>query len=241
MLQSLAPIAAAALLSPLLLLPRPTRAQGNEFVAFAALNSTPPGALVPIAIGSRVTGPWNVAIRYGRISYSRDRTFHHGGLTLDYGLGGGRGAVTVGANHCDGCEPLLNAAFDYERVISSGEQAGGELTVSLKPALGFGHVMGELDFSILSASLGLPIALRTAAAGSNLSVMPYLVPALGAGAFTSRYGGSDGGLRPLLGGGVRFDWEDRRTGLFVGFQKVFIENGRTVFGAGVSVNAGNPM
>lgn len=232
---------AAALVPSLLLLSRPALAQGNEYVAFAALNATPPGALVPIAIGSRIAGPWSVAVRYGRISSSRVRTFHHGGLTLDYGLAGGRGAVTLGANHCNGCDPILNAAFDYERVISSSMQSGGELTVSLKPALGYGHLMGELDFGIFSASLGLPIALRTGSSRSDLSVMPYVVPALGGGAFANFRGGSDGGLRPILGGGVRLDWKQRQTGLFVGFQKVFIEDGKTVIGGGFSVNAGNPL
>ena len=240
MLQNLAPIAAAALLSPLLLLARPALAQGNEFVAFAALNATPPGSLVPIAIGSRVTGPWNVVMRYARVRYPRQVARHHGGLTLDYGIAGGRGAVTAGVNHCDGCDPLLNAAFDYERVISTSAQSGGELTVSLKPAIGYGHVMGRESFSILSASLGLPIGLRTTYPGLDVSVMPYIVPAIGGGAFASKLDRADGGLRAMLGGGLRFDWRQRQTGLFVGFNKVFIEDGRMVFGAGVSVNAGEP-
>ena len=86
-----AAIATAALFASLPV-PRAARAQGNEYAAAVALSVTPPGSLVPIAVGSRVSGPWNVVLRYGRVSRSRDRATHLGGLTLDYGLAGGRGA-----------------------------------------------------------------------------------------------------------------------------------------------------
>ena len=234
----------AALLLACVLPVRTVRAQGgNDGVAYVALLSTPQGALVPTALGSRVDGPMSLALRYGRLEIRRGAAINHGGFTLDFSRGPrARGAVTLGGNFCSGCAPMINVAFDYERVLSASvPQDGGELTVSVKPSIGYARPTGGFRFSLASATVGLPVALRVPVTGSDLSVMPYFVPAIGIGTVFGDRGGSDIGYRPMLGGGLRFDWAKRSTGLLVGFQKVLIEGGETVLGAGLSLNAGRAM
>jgi hypothetical protein len=242
MSERIAPVAALLLACALPM--RTACAQGgNDGAAYVALLSTPQGALVPAVLGSRVDGPMSLALRYGRLQVRRSAPIHHGGFTLDFSRGPrARGAVTLGGIFCSGCTPIVNVAFDYERVLAASVQQGGrELTVSLKPSIGYARPTGGARFNLASATVGLPVALRMPVTGSDLSVMPYLVPAIGIGTIFGDIGGSDIGYRPMLGGGLRFDWAERNTGVLVGFQKVLIEHGVTVLGAGLTLNAGRAM
>ena len=78
--------------------------------------------------------------------------------------------------------------------------------------------------------MSVPLALRT---NHATSVMPYLVPSAGYG-MVSGTDDSRGGVRAMLGGGVRV--QSARTGFggMAGFQKVFISGGGTVFGIGLT-------
>jgi hypothetical protein len=81
---------------------------------------------------------------------------------------------------------------------------------------------------------GVPIAL--VAGGPTLKVAPFLTPAVGWGR-VSDSGDSVNGARFLLGGGVAFQSLTSGVGVNVGFQKVFIDGGDTMFGISLVLGA----
>lgn len=236
----LAPLALVALLS--LASVRSASAQDVEdFVAYLALTWTPQGALPPVVFGSRTEGPINLAMRYGRLAYEEDDAFNNFGVSVDFASGArARGTVTLGAvkPNCDGCDPILNASFEFESLLGSSGAGGSELTVGIKPSFGVGRTTGDGEATLITGALGLPISLRAAAQGTGMSVMPYVVPGMGFGLISGE-GDSENGFRPMLGAGVRIDWARSGVGALVGLQKVFIEDGEMVFGAGLSIRAGS--
>ena len=241
MARRLVPLAVVALLA--LTIARSAAAQDVEdFVAYIALTNTPQGALPPVVFGSHTSGPLNLAFRYGRISYGDDDAFNNFGVSVDFASGPrARGAMTIGAvkPNCSGCDPILNASLDFESLLASSGMGGGELSVGIKPSFGVGRTTGsEQQTTLLSASLGLPVALRASPRGSAMSVMPFIVPAMGFGRLSDE-GDSESGFRPMLGAGLRIDWARSGVGALLGLQKVFIEDGEMVFGAGLSIRAGS--
>lgn len=241
MLRRFAPLATAALVS-LVAVERARAQEAGDYAAYYALTFTPQGSLPPLVNGAQVTGPTSITARYGRLSYGGDDdTFNNVALTFDLAAGArSRVGLTAEAvmSDCSGCDPIVGLALDFETVISASTREGGTtMSVGFKPSAGIAKSTEDNDGTAMSASLGVPFALRAAAPGSGFAVTPYLVPALGFGRMSGG-GGSESGFRPMLGGGVRIDSQTSGFGAMLGFQKVFIEDGEMVFGAGLSLRAG---
>ena len=89
--------------------------------------------------------------------------------------------------------------------------------------------------------MGLPLSLVAKSPG--VTVVPMLRPgfAYGHSSGEVEFDGeteeaSESGTRFMLGGGVGLFFVNRGLGLHVGAQKVFIEDGKTVIGLGVTFN-----
>ena len=204
--------------------------------AYLAMIWAPVGSLPPMVQGFDLAARWSGALRYGHMSSGGDR-FDNVGVSLDLPIafGDARTSVTVSRtmSDCETCEPALGAAADVELLLATRDPAAGQLTVSLKPGFGFAVGTSRGDFALFTATVGAPIALRTNGA---LSVMPYVIPSIGYG-LVSGAGNSRGGVRALLGGGVRLQSERTRFGGMAGFQKVFIDGGGTLLGIGLTYGA----
>ena len=205
----------------------------RDVSAYLALIWSPAGSLPPIVQGADLSAPIGGSLRYGRMASGGD-TFDNVGLALELPVayGGARTTVTLSraSADCETCNAAIGAAADLELLLRSRAARAGQLTLSLKPSFGFALGSGNLDFSLFTATIGAPLALRTNGA---LSVMPYLIPAAGYG-MVSGTGDSRGGVRAMLGGGVRVQSVRTGFGALAGFQKVFISGGGTLLGIGVT-------
>jgi hypothetical protein len=94
--------------------------------------------------------------------------------------------------------------------------------------MGFGKPSGT---TLLSITGGLPVAL--VAGGPTLKIAPFLTPGFGWGR-ASGGGNSNSGSRLMLGGGLAIQSTTSSLGANFGFQKVFIQNGETMFGINVT-------
>ena len=207
----------------------------SDVAAYLALVWSPVGALPPMVHGADLASRAGGSLRYGHmVSGSERETFHNVGLTLELpvGYGSARTSVTISraSADCEECEPALGAAADLELLLASRVPRAGLFTMSLKPSFGFAMGSSTLDYSLFTATIGMPLAMRTHTA---TSIMPYLVPGAGYG-MVSGTGDSRGGVRAMLGGGVRVQSSRTGFGGMAGFQKVFIAGGGTLFGIGLT-------
>lgn len=100
----------------------------------------------------------------------------------------------------------------------------------------------SIEARALSAGLGLPVAL--VAKSGALTLVPHLTPRIGYGRATIKVPFADAigtnteetesGARFMLGGGLDLHIANSGLGVSVGFQKVFVDGGNTLIGAGLS-------
>ena len=214
----------------------------NSFAAYAALITTPPAALPPVLssamLGRPMTSP-NVAIRYGRLSGESvginaidARLALPTGARAAYGFGVGYQKPNCSDAGCDG--HVMAGAFAEGRLthidLGTSEDAG-RLNIGLNGELGFGK---RSEVTVWSFTAGLPIAL--VAGGPTMKVAPFLTPGFGWGRFSAD-GDSENGTRFLFGGGVTVQSLTSGVGVTAGFQKVFIDGSRTLFGLALVLGA----
>jgi hypothetical protein len=221
--------------------PTSARAQSEgAFIAYAALNATPPGAFAPIVtptmLGDILTGPGFV-MRYGRVDLFEDAA-NNFAVTLLL-PSGPRTTVNLTAGYwnpdCEGCDghPVLGAGMDGRLAVAplSDVREAAQVIVGISGELGFAK---PEDVTFLSATIGLPVSLvvRTT---TGLRIAPFLTPAFGVG-YATGGGQSESGTRFMIGGGIGIQ---SAAGFLLnaGFQKVLIDEGRTTIG----VNAGFRM
>lgn len=148
----------------------------------------------------------------------------------------GRGDVTFSGGYlstdCDGCKGEFVAGVAAERGLFRRELDGGgtQFGLGINGSLGFGKPDGA---TLWSATIGAPIYLAAGKPG-KVQVVPFLTPALGWGIILPDGGDSESGVRFMAGGGVGIVNAAPGVNLHLGFQKTFIEGGKTVFGAGLS-------
>ena len=212
------------------------RAQSiGDYIAYFALTVTPQGALPPASFGADAgTAPTSFDVRYGRISYGRDENFNDFGLSASTPVGPGRIGGTLGAVTCDGCDMLVMVGVDYEQALFVQQHQGNALAIGIAPSFGITKPTGDDEGTVMSASIGLPLSVS---AGSASRVTVFLTPGLGYGRLSAE-GESESGTRPMLGAGVRLRTASG-IGFNVGMQKVFIEDGEVVLGAGLSIAGGS--
>jgi len=213
----------------------PAAAQSvGDAAAYFALLSVPQGAVPPILsepMLDRVMRSMDIALRYGHVSLDG------GGLNnYDVRLGfplGTKAMFGVNAGYQDltcrgSCDGHVMIGANVEGRLTSAPIGNGadaaKLTIGLNGEAGLGRQSG---ITVVGLTAGLPIAL--VAGTPTLRIAPFLTPALGFGHATID-GNSDSGERFLLGGGVTFESLTSGIGANIGFQKVFITRGKTMFG-----------
>ena len=214
-------------------------AHAQSGIAYGALISTPPGALPPVLsapmLGETLPRP-DLSLRYGHIGFRGYSTNAFAG-TLDFpagtraviGLTAGYQGYTC--NQCDG--HFIAGAVAEGRLTTTtlGSAADAPLlAIGANGEVGFGKPSGG---TLLSFTAGLPVALLTGT--PTLRIAPFLTPAFGWGHATANDNSRDG-ARLLLGGGMVFESRRSGIGVNVGFQKVLIDGGDTMFGAALRFN-----
>jgi hypothetical protein len=152
------------------------------------------------------------------------------------------------------CKRGFMIGVNWLAPLSTGKvsEGGASFTIGIDGTVGFekGDVL-ELRFpptgeflkarnTSLSAALGLPLAL--VARSGTMALVPHLTPRFAYGRLSLEFeesGGvseedSESGTRFMLGGGLELLFGASGFGIDLGFQKVFIEDGDTVLGFGLS-------
>lgn len=220
--------------------PRDAAAQSaKDLVAYAALISTPAGALSPIMIAPGTKGTKSFNSFAGRYSHFSPQGGGNGSNTFGasvYHKAGMNAAVsgTVGYLTCDGCDGLFMVGADVHSTLwNSNAKSTDGTSINLQGSVGYGSESGT---NALSLAVGVPLAISmTQASKSQLSA--YVSPGFGWGRLSAS-GSSESGALPLVG--VGGSWASAAGwGIHASWQKVFIESvsGNT-FGVGFSYQMG---
>jgi hypothetical protein len=210
----------------------------SDVAAWLAMTFTPYGALPPLAtrgmagIGSGERGAGAFEIRYGRWGFEDEETWN------TIGLGGRAGAVgfTLGYGKCSGCDQgLIMGQVDFESILARSpfgpDTSGGSFAISIRPSAGFGKPT-EGDGSALAANIDLPMSFSMPV-GERSHMVPFVTPGIGAGRFADDFD-SETGFRASIALGMTFFVSDA-LGINAAWRKIFIDEGPSTFGVGVSV------
>ena len=213
----------------------PVAAQSvSDAAAYFALVSAPQGAVPPILsepMLGRVMRSMDVALRYGHVGLDGG-SLNSYDVRLGFPLGT-KSMFGVNAGYQDlscqgGCDGHVMIGANVEGRLTSASVGSGtdaaKLTVGLNGEVGLGR---RADITVVGFTAGLPIALL--AGTPTMRIAPFLTPAIGVGHLSTDTD-SETGTRFLLGGGVTFESLTSGIGANVGFQKVFLNQGKTMFG-----------
>jgi hypothetical protein len=220
-------------------LTRPAAAQSiHDFVAWAAMMSTPYGSLPPMVTRTMAGGvaqhPSSFELRYGHWAFDgQDPALHIGGIGARFGAVG----LVVGYEGCSGCDGAIIGGVDYEAVIVkqalTGNGANSLFTLGLRPAVGLGHTVGSGDGgTAISATLDVPIAVSVPV-GKTAKMVPYVSPGFGVGAVRAS-GESEHGTRGSIAFGVGLVDLSPGIGLNLGWRKIFLRDAPTTIGVGLT-------
>jgi hypothetical protein len=163
------------------------------------------------------------------------------GVSVDVDCGGG---LVLGANWV---APLLTSPI--------GRGGGATFVLGVDASIGVGsgdiftfrfddgddlNITTEISATSFSATAGVPVLLS--ARSGNVIFVPHLTPRVGFGRASLDVDGigtggddeeSESGFRAMLGGGLGILFDRSGFGFNLGFQKVFVDEGKTVIGLGV--------
>ncbi|HEY2854492.1 MAG TPA: hypothetical protein VGJ18_16670 [Gemmatimonadaceae bacterium] len=219
------------------------QAQGpsvGDAAAYVALSTTPVGAMTPIvtaAMLGRIPKGYSISGQYGHLS---DNTagFNSFGASVSmpvsgFSLGGSLGMVSPSAQ---GFKSNLMLGANAETNLGAWAIGDGKdanlFTMSVRGDLGWANPDngGGNSITALSVSAGVPVALVLKS--GDMTFAPFVTPGFGWGRLSAT-GASESGNRFMMGAGLgvsnRNGW-----GVSVGMQKVFIDQGKNVFGLNVS-------
>lgn len=230
-------VVAAAVLLAITAQPLAAQDDVEDYIAYFALLTTPKGALSPLApAGARGA----LTLRYGRNEVfdgeGADGAFNNFGLTFSPRVGPGRLDLTLAAVTCNDCDGLMLAEVGYEGTLLTSPMGTGSLTFGVRPAFGYGRSTdSDVDGNSMSLSGELPVALNLGA-GTGGRLALFVTPGFAWGRMSE---GSDSvdGTRPMLSGGAHFGTAGG-FGVTAGVQKVFVDEGKSTFGVGVSFPLG---
>jgi hypothetical protein len=235
-------VAAASLLS---VTTSTVQAQDEKDVAaWFAMMFTPYGALPPIMSSDMSGRPADAGaggtfeVKYGHWGF--DEAEEPWNI---FGLGGraGRFGFTVGYARCEGCggDGIIMGQVDFESVLATApygtDASAGSFAIGLRPSVGFGKPTGDQDGYALAANLDLPVSFSVPM-GARSRIVPFIAPGLGIGHLSGGEEGedtSDTGFRGAIAAGVGVFVTDR-FGIHVGWRKIFIEEGPSTLGVGLS-------
>jgi len=218
---------------------RPAAAQDlHDFVAWAAMMSTPYGGLAPTVTramaGGAATGRSAFELRYGHWAFDGESDAIHIG-----GVGARVGAVgfVIGYEGCSGCDGGLIGGVDYEAVVIkqqlTADNAHSLFTVGLRPALGLGHTLGGGgSATTIAATLDAPIAVSVPV-GRTAKMVPYVSPGFGVGAIRAE-GDSEHGTRGAVAFGVGLVDVTPGLGVNLGWRKIFLQDAPMTLGIGLT-------
>jgi hypothetical protein len=221
------------------------QAQGpsvGDIAGYVALSTTPVGAMTPVvssAMLGRIAKGYSVTGQYGHVSDDA-LGFNSFGASISMplsgiSLGGSLGFISPSA---DGSKSNLMLGANAETNLGAWALGAGKnanlFTLSARGDLGWANpddgTGTDNSITALSFSAGAPLALVLK--NGDMTWAPFVTPGLGWGRLSAN-GASESGTRFMMGAGLgmthRNGW-----GVSVGMQKVFIENGKTVFGLNLS-------
>jgi len=210
-----------------------------DFAAWFALTFTPYGALLPMVTPGMVgadpvegRASRAVEVRYSRWSFEGD-----GDVFNSFGAGGRIGGVGFGAGHsqCSGCDGVFMGGVDFEAVLKTttlGSDASASLiSIGLRPAVGIGFFTDVTKLIVLSGAIDLPVSVSIPV-GTAAHLVPFLSPGAGVGRISDR-GESRTGTRASLAAGVGLVAANG-LGVHLGWRRIFIEDGPSTLGVGIS-------
>jgi hypothetical protein len=219
-------------------------AQGPSLGAvagYAALVSTPVGAMSPLitnAMLGRTGGSYDIAGRYGHLSgdqgaggfnsFGASASMPYSGFTLGATLGYLSPSCPSGSS-CDGNMMLgLNAETRLTSAPMGEGKDASMMNIGVRGDFGWAN---PTDATALALSAQAPITLVAKTGG--MTIAPFLSPGFGWGRLSASASGvtvSESGARFMFGGGIGLLDQTAGWGVSLGMQKVFIDQGKTVFG-----------
>lgn len=227
-----------------LAIPATMSAQGpdlKDVVAYTALVSAPNAGLVPGVTSTMAgTGQTKLAygLQFGRLSsdggainnLAARGTFGVSNMaTVSVTAGMRNTSPDVGDSQNDMIFGVGGDMMVTQRALSQNDGAA-KFILGLNADIGYGHMDGG---SATAFSVGAPVSLAFNSNGSS-KIVPFLTPSFGYGRLSAA-GDSESGTRFMVGGGL--GWQQISNGVSVnaGFQKVFIDGGKMVWGLGVTL------
>jgi len=216
----------------------------QDLAAYAALNSTPIGALTPVMVSPGTKGEKSFNSFSGRFSHFSPSgggdgnnqfgaTFYHQ-AGMNAAVSGTVGYLKPGCPAGATCDGVLMLGGDVHSTLwnNAAAKSSTDLNINLQGSLGYGH---EKDFSAMSVAVGIPLGMSIEQA-SKSRIGFFVTPGFGWGRISASGGGasaSESGTRPLVGAGASWT-APAGWGLHLGYQAVVIENGGQNIGLGFS-------
>ena len=222
------------------------QAQGpslGDIAGYVALTGTPVGAMTPVvtsAMLGRIAKGYAVAGQYGHLS-DNGAGFNSFGATVSMpvsgvSLGGSLGFMSPSG--AAGSKSNLMLGLNAESNLGAWAITDGKdanlFTLGLRGDFGWANpddgTGTSSSVTALSLSAGAPVALVLKS--GDMTFAPFVTPGFGWGRLSAN-GASESGTRFMMGAGIglshRNGW-----GASVGMQKVFIDQGKSVFGLNIS-------
>jgi len=221
------------------------QAQGpsvGDLAGYVALSTTPVGAMTPVvssAMLGRIAKGYSLTGQYGHLSDDA-AGFNSFGASVSmplsgFSLGGSLGFMSPSAQ---GSKSNLMLGANAETNLGAWALGQGKnsnlFTLSARGDFGWANpddgTGTNNSITALSMSASAPFALVLK--NGDMTWAPFVTPGLGWGRLSAQ-GASESGTRFMMGAGLgmthRNGW-----GVSAGMQKVFIDNGKTVFGLNLS-------
>ena len=221
------------------------QAQGpsvGDIAGYVALSATPVGAMTPVvssAMLGRIAKGYSVTGQYGHLS-DNGAGFNSFGASVSmplsgFSVGGSLGFLSPSAQ---GSKSNLMLGANAETNLGAWALSEGKnanlFTMSVRGDFGWANpddgTGTNNSITALSLSAGAPFALVLK--NGDMTWAPFVTPGLGWGRLSAN-GTSESGTRFMMGAGLgmthRNGW-----GVSAGMQKVFIDQGKTVFGLNIS-------
>ena len=214
----------------------------NDVAGYLALGGTPVGAMTPVvtsAMYGRIAKGYSIVGQYGHLSDDA-LGFNSFGASVSmpvsgFSLGGSFGFMSPSAQ---GAKSNMMLGLNAETNLGAWALGDGKnanlFTMSARGDFGWANpddgTGTNNSVTALSLSAGVPFALVLKT--GDMTFAPFVTPGLGWGRLSAN-SASESGSRFMLGTGIgmthRNGW-----GVSVGMQKVFIDQGKTVFGLNLS-------
>ena len=210
----------------------------KDIAAYYAINASTVGALPPLATNTlAAAGGLGWHFQLGRMDWGSEVSSNAIAGGVDMGLGRGRIGFTAGYMMIDcpsgvECDGHLMVGSRYSNQLTGASFAnGGRWQMGLEAELGVGLPEEERALAI---SAGLPVKLTF---GRNIKVSPFLTPSFAHGSYKYADGESESAMKFMVGTGVGIAMRNG-VGINFGMRKVFVDEGETQYGLGVTLRPG---